>query len=137
MAASGLGVTATQSTAATSPATAINIQDFLKILTTELSYQDPLEPMNNQEFVTQMAQFAALDQTRQTNVNIGSLLSIQSATQSVGLLGRTVDVSGATGTITGRVAALDFQSGEPLLSIATASSGTVGSVKLSQVIAVR
>ena len=69
----------------------IGIEDFLKILTSQLNNQDPLKPVDNQEFVAQIAQFATLEQSRQLNAKIDSLLSVQSSTQSIGLLGRTVD----------------------------------------------
>ena len=45
----------------------IGIEDFLKILTSQLNNQDPLKPVDNQEFVAQIAQFATLEQSRQLN----------------------------------------------------------------------
>ena len=47
--------------------TELNKDIFLKLLSPELSNQNPLEPMDNQEFVAQMAQFTALEQSQQSN----------------------------------------------------------------------
>src|SRR5688572_24054510 len=61
-------------------------EDFLKVLLTQLSFQDPLKPLDNQEFIAQMAQFTNLELTRQQNDRVESLLTIQSATQAIGLI---------------------------------------------------
>jgi flagellar basal-body rod modification protein FlgD len=57
-------------------------QEFLNIMLTQLQFQDPLKPMDNEQFLAQMAQFSALAQTAQMNDRIDTLLSIQSASQS-------------------------------------------------------
>src|SRR5450830_273976 len=99
----------------------ISIQDFLKILTAQLNNQDPLKPVDNEEFVAQIAQFATLEQSRQLNVKIDDLLTVQSSQQSVGLLGKTVDVNQNGFIISGRVTALDVSSGSPMLTVTTAT----------------
>jgi flagellar basal-body rod modification protein FlgD len=100
----------------------IGIQDFLKILTAQLNNQDPLKPVDNQEFVAQIAQFATLEQSRQLNEKIDNLLSVQSSVQSLTLLGRTVDANVNGFLITGKVTALDVTTGSPLLTVTTSSS---------------
>ena len=114
----------------------IGIQDFLKILTAQLNNQDPLKPVDNEQFVAQIAQFATLEQSRQLNVKIDGLLSIQSSTQSVGLLGKTVDVSHGGGMVTGKVTGLALSSGQPLMTIST-PSGFLDQIALSQIINIR
>lgn len=128
---------ATTPVGSTPSASSLNIQDFLKILTSQLTHQDPLKPMDNQEFVAQLAQFTSLQQTQQLNAKLDSLLSIQAATQSVGLLGRSVDVRTASGTVTGTVSALDFSGTEPHLSVRLTGGSVIGDVTLSSLIAVR
>ncbi|WP_426104799.1 flagellar hook assembly protein FlgD [Massilia sp. TSP1-1-2] len=128
-------------TAAVGSATAgqsgnIGIQDFLKILTSQLNNQDPLKPVDNQEFVAQIAQFATLEQSRQLNTKIDAMLSAQSSTQSIGLLGRTVDASYGGKLISGRVSALSLASGQPMLSISTGSGAPV-EVTLAQILNIR
>ena len=57
--------------------------DFLRLLITQLRYQDPLSPMEDKEFIAQMAQFSSLEQMR----NLYKLNQLQQATS---LLGRSV-----------------------------------------------
>lgn len=115
----------------------IGIQDFLKILTAQLNNQDPLKPVDNQEFVAQIAQFATLEQSRQLNVKIDSLLSVQSATQSIGLLAKTVDFNQDGSVVTGQVTALSLDSGQPLLTIKTAAGAFQDGVTIAQIINIR
>lgn len=128
---------ATSASAATAAAQ-IGIQDFLKILVAQLGNQDPLKPMDNQEFVTQLAQFTSLQQTQEMNDKLGQLLSAQASMQSVGLLGKTVDVTNSTGgTSTGSVSALSFTSGEPRLTVKLPDGSRLTDISLSNLISVR
>ncbi len=115
----------------------LNMQDFLKVLLTQLTYQDPLKPMDNQQFMAQVAQFTALGQTQQMNSNIETLVSNQASLQSVGLIGRTVDITTSSGTVTGTVSALSLSGTSPQLTINVGTGRTLTNIDLSQVIAVR
>ncbi|WP_457447631.1 flagellar hook assembly protein FlgD [Roseateles sp. P5_E4] len=116
----------------------IGIQDFLKILVAQLGNQDPLKPMDNTEFVTQLAQFTSLQQTQEMNDKLGSLLTAQASMQSVGLLGKIVDVTTESGTTaTGTVSGLSFTSGSPRLTIKTPTNTTVTDINLANVTAIR
>lgn len=106
--------------------------DFLKILLTQLTYQDPLKPMDNQQFIAQMAQFSALEQSRQLNEKIDSLLTAQAATQSFGLLGKTIQFSGETQSQEGKVTAIAFKDGQPSLTV-LANGQSVSDVRLSSI----
>ncbi|OEZ52845.1 MULTISPECIES: flagellar hook assembly protein FlgD [unclassified Duganella] len=115
----------------------IGIQDFLKILTSQLNNQDPLKPVDNQEFVAQIAQFATLEQSRQLNVKIDDLLTVQSSVQSVGLLGKTVDVNQNGFIVSGRVTALDVSRGSPMLTVTTATGAFQNNISPSQLLNIR
>ena len=94
MAVESIGGVASRSTALQNAG--LGQEDFLKILLTQLSFQDPLKPMDNQEFIAQMAQFTNLELTRQQGDRTDTLLTIQSATQAIGLINKTVGVIPAT-----------------------------------------
>lgn len=112
-------------------------EDFFRILVTQLSYQDPLKPIDNQEFIAQLAQFTSLDQTRQVNERIDTLLSIQSVTQSIGLIGRTVEVLTPAGQVVGTVTTLNFEQGQPFVSVRTVEGRSLVGLTLDQITVVR
>jgi flagellar basal-body rod modification protein FlgD len=86
----------------------MNKDDFLKLLVTQLQYQDPLSPEDPKDFVAQLAQFSSLEQQINSNTNlenlskaISSLQQSQSMAQGVSLLGKTVKGSGNQLTVVG------------------------------------
>ncbi len=127
---------ATSPSAATAAAQ-IGIQDFLKILVAQLGNQDPLKPMDNQEFVTQLAQFTSLQQTQEMNDKLGTLISAQTTASSVGLLGKLITASTANGTVSGTVTALSYTGQEPSFSIKTADGSTLTGINFGQIVGVR
>ncbi|MBI4183099.1 MAG: flagellar hook assembly protein FlgD [Proteobacteria bacterium] len=103
---SGLtGLTATippaQATSASEAARtkiANNLDTFLKMLTTQLQNQDPIDPMKTNEFTTQLVQFAGVEQQIATNANLEKLLSLQQASQmadAASYIDKTVEAEGA------------------------------------------
>jgi len=133
MAVQSIGVVATNSTAALQQA-GLTQQDFLKVLLTQLSYQDPLKPMDNEQFMAQMAQFSALALQQTQNDKTDSLLTLQSASQTIGLIGKNVQVTTATGSQVGTVSSVSFQSdGSPLLAVRLADGTVLTGIGPSQV----
>lgn len=120
-------------------ASALSQQDFIKLFLTELQYQDPTEPINNREFLAQMAQFTNLEQTRQISDGIGNLSFMSSTAQSVSLLGTTVSMvaDGSASAQDGVVSAVNFTSTGPMLDITKADGTVVSNIKLSQVARVK
>ena len=80
--------------------------DFLKILVAQLQAQDPLAPMEGQEFASQLAQFSSLEQLTNVNDNLEISQAFDLAlsnSSALALIGKTVDAPGNT---------IDFKSGE-------------------------
>jgi flagellar basal-body rod modification protein FlgD len=120
------------------PATAqnntIDQEDFIKLFLSQLQFQDPLEPVDNREFLAQLAQFSNLEQTRQTSLNTENALVMNSSAQALGLLNRVVnftDLNGATAT--GRVIAVRFTQQGPELSIQPSTGAVREQVRLAQI----
>jgi len=118
------------------PNASLSLQDFLQVLMTQLTYQDPLKPMDNQQFMAQIAQFTTLEQTQQLNSNIQTLVANQAAQQSVGMIGRTVNITTANGPLSGKVASIDLSGATPLLTLTT-SAGTLTGISFSQITSVQ
>lgn len=112
-------------------------EDFLKILLTQLQFQDPMKPLDNQEFMAQMAQFTNLEINQQQNEKVDTLLTIQSASQALGLIGKNVDVVTSSGSQVGAVTAVAFQNGTPVLTVRTTAGAYLTDVRLSQISLVR
>ena len=69
--------------------------EFLKLLITQLQHQDPTNPMEDREFIAQMAQFSSLEQMLNINTNMEKFLGNMSFSSSFDLLGKIVDVESA------------------------------------------
>ena len=100
-------------TAATAPGSsrlpqkALGQADFLKLLTVQLAQQDPMKPMDDTSFVTQMAQFSTLQQGTQMATSMASLntdVSLQSATA---MIGHQVTLNTSAGPVSGPVDSVD------------------------------
>lgn len=115
----------------------LDFESLLKIILTELTYQDPLKPVDNYEFVSQLGQFSQLQLSQTLNDNVTKLLASQAATQAAGLLGKTVDFSSDSSTISGTVTAVSFSSGQPLITITTADGQTVGDLSIADITTIR
>jgi flagellar basal-body rod modification protein FlgD len=109
--------TATQA-ASRIPVRTLGQDDFLKLLVAQLNAQDPMNPQRDTEFVAQMAQFSALEQTRTMQSDIAGLRSEQQILQANGLIGRTVALQGADGSVvTGVVNGLRLEKGAPRIVV--------------------
>ncbi len=120
-------------TASGNQAANINQQEFLKILLTQLNAQDPLKPMDNTAFVAQLAQFSQLEQTQELSTSIKQLLSVQTATQSVNLLGRTVGVLSGNSLATGQVTDISVSGTDPVLTVHPSAGQDITGIALKQV----
>jgi len=85
---------------------------FLKLFVAQLQHQDPMSPMENAEFIGQMASFSSLEQ-------ISNLAAANEKTSAIGLIGRTVTYTDASKqTHTGKVEKVTTVDGKPSLTVA-------------------
>lgn len=71
--------------------------DFLKLLVTQMRFQDPLKPMDQKEFTTQLVQFSSLDQLFSINDGLNTLANNQDSTknyETVNFIGKEITTSG-------------------------------------------
>jgi len=83
--------------------TDLDKDDFLKILITQLQHQDPTNPMQDKEFIAQMAQFSSLEQMTNMASSFGKLSSVLNSSEAQSLLGRNVEVLDGERAIYGKV----------------------------------
>jgi len=80
--------------------------DFLKLLITQLSYQDPTAPMQDKEFIAQMAQFSSLEQMTSMAADFAKLTSMVSGSEASQSLGKNVELVEGDNVIQGTVKAV-------------------------------
>ncbi|MGM0445250.1 MAG: flagellar hook assembly protein FlgD [Bacillota bacterium] len=89
---------------------------FFKLLITQLQNQDPLKPMEDKEFIAQMAQFSSLEQMNNINQNFKKLIDVQKVNQNSSLIGKTVEreyvEDDVTNLIKGEVEKISFEDGK-------------------------
>ncbi len=85
---------------------ALDKNDFLKILITQLSHQDPTQPMDDKAFISQMAQFSSLEQMTNMSEGLTKVADLISRSQAVSLLGSAVEISNGESTVSGIVEAV-------------------------------
>ena len=84
-------------TNASSQTLSADMNTFLTLLTTQLKYQDPLDPMDTAEFTNQLVQYSSVEQAIQTNTKLDNLLSLTISNlgaQAVSYIGKTAQVLG-------------------------------------------
>ncbi|ACL70432.1 flagellar hook assembly protein FlgD [Halothermothrix orenii] len=86
---------------------------FFKLLITQLRHQDPLKPMEDREFIAQMAEFSSLEQMANMNENLSTFMRMESLSQGAALIGRNVEyVDSQSGRIlSGKVTKVVYESG--------------------------
>lgn len=132
-----MAITSVGATSSNQSAFGLDFQSLLKIILTQLTYQDPLKPVDNFQFVSQLAQFSQLQQSQTLNDQITNLLAAQAATQATSLLGRTVDVATETTTLSGVVQSVSFATGQPTVTVKTAEGASISNISIADVSQVR
>lgn len=118
--------------------------DFMKLLVTEMQYQNPLEPMDNQQMAAQLAQFSQLELTEKMNTNLATInetisnmnlgftgsMIMAELEYARSLLGHTISFYNETyqQSLEGLVQGIRFVNGEPVLQVQVEVSDSEGSV---------
>jgi flagellar basal-body rod modification protein FlgD len=118
-----------------------NFDTFLTLLTTQLQNQDPLSPMDSNQFTQQLVEFSQVEQQINSNQNLESLISLtknQTSMSAVSYLGKTITMNDGTGALMDGAArwaySLDDTADSASLIVSNASGKVVysGSAETSQ-----
>ena len=94
--------------AATSSAATLNYDDFLQLMVTELKNQDPTQPTDPTQYLSQLASFSQVEQQLNTNSRLTTMMTSQALEQADATIGRTVTSS--DGSVTGTVSSVAINS---------------------------
>jgi flagellar basal-body rod modification protein FlgD len=125
------GSSAAATTALASSQIAGNFQSFLTLLTTQLQNQNPLDPLDTNQFTQQLVEFAGVQQQLNTNDSLATLVSLQQtaqSTQALGFVGKTAVVNGSTAALTNSTATWELSvpaNSDANVTIANSSGQTV------------
>src|SRR5947208_9851536 len=124
----------TTSTSSTSDSTGIdkntlagNFQTFLTLLTTQLKNQNPLDPLDTNQFTAQLVQFAQVEQQIKQNDQLATLISLEKTAQSMTALafvGATVAIDGQTAALSNGQAVWTFNAPKPVAATVTIRNAT-------------
>ena len=113
------------------PSTTLGKEAFLLLLTTQLQNQNPLEPMDNQQFVAQMAEFSALEQLQNLNKSFAAVALLEAST----LIGKEIEAAeeGTTNrVISGVVSSVRLVDGKTILRVGDRDVSVNNVQKISQ-----
>ena len=121
------GTQSTSNTSSTSSSNMVSYNTFLQLLIAEMKNQDPTNPTDTAQYMSQFAQLSSVEQAMQTNSKLDALLSSQSLTQADSLIGRTVSFTDATGeSFTGKVASVAINSDGAIAILENGTKVAVG-----------
>ncbi len=98
----------------------VDKQTFLKLFTTQLRYQDPLNPLDNTEFTSQLAQFSSLEQLMDINTNLTNIITYQDSLNNAlatNLIGRAVMISGERVQYNGSAVSIGYELSQPASTV--------------------
>lgn len=96
----------------------LGVTDFLKLITVQLQNQDPLQPMDDTQFVSQMASFTALQQTQTLTADFETYSQQAAVNSANGFLGGYVTVADdVSGDVTGQVTGVRIDNGTPKIIV--------------------
>ena len=104
-----------------------NFNTFLTLLTTQLQNQNPLDPLDTNQFTQQLVEFAGVEQQMNMNTQLQTLVSLQQTaqnSQALGFVGKTVTVSGSAAPLTNGQAQWTFNPSAPAKATFTITDST-------------
>jgi len=102
----------------TNPTAGLGRDAFMQLLLAQLRNQDPLKPMEDRDFIAQLAQFNVLEQMQALNEAVQTLVLTQGLTEGSSLIGKRIKATGQEGaTVEGVVSAASVSQGRVLLHI--------------------
>src|SRR5579875_3519537 len=111
------GTTGTQMSPASS---SLGENQFLQLMMDQLKNQDPLQPSDPTQYLSELASFSSLEQETQVAASTANSATQQASASALALLGHTVSYNDASGNaVTGTVSKVDFTSSGPTLTIGT------------------
>ena len=134
MSVDAIGSALSTTNAGSLPNSGINEQDFIKLFVNELRFQDPMQPLDNSQFLTQLAQFVGIEQQSEVVTGINNLLALNSSDNSLGLLSHSITLANADGsTISGKVTGIQYGANGVRLTVTTSGNSVLTDVPLSQI----
>lgn len=108
-------------------AIASNFDTFLKLLTTQLQNQNPLEPLDTNQFTQQLVQFAGVEQQLKQNEQLATLITLELSSQAstaLSFVGKKVAVDGTTARLTDGEAKWSYSVDKPSSATITIKNST-------------
>jgi flagellar basal-body rod modification protein FlgD len=117
---SSVSTSTTASSSTTAPSATVDYNQFLNLLIAEIKNQDPTQPMDPTQSVTQLATISGVQQAMQTNATLASLLTTSSLSQAEQLVGQTI--TSADGATSGKVVSVNVGASGSTATLADGST---------------
>lgn len=132
--------TSSTSTSSSSSTSSLGQDAFLQLLVTQLQYQDPLSPMDDKDFVAELAQFSSLEQLTEINTGIEGLKTIGEQQEMIGavnFMGKTVEATGtalylSNGSATGVTFTLPSDAATCIVNVLNSSGDIIRTVDMGE-----
>ncbi|MCB1477154.1 MAG: flagellar hook assembly protein FlgD [Rhodobiaceae bacterium] len=129
------GLSQSSSAATDRQGIADNFDTFLQLLTTQLRNQNPLDPLDTNEFTQQLVQFSSVEQAIKTNANLENMVKLSAAstaTAAVGFIGKSIDVQTSASHYDGTSAKWTYTAASDAPSTTFTVRNAAGSVVYSE-----
>lgn len=107
----------------------LGMDDFFKLLTVQLTSQDPLKPMEDTEFISQMTGFSSLSEMEKISEEVQGLRQMQSSYNAQMLIGRAVSATGSDGAIVEGIVTRIVRDGDEMVPYIGDQSISIASIK--------